>query len=374
MLAHIGGDDGLPLRLLIDRLNDCRAGQCLMVVFQRILCFQLLDLCKPFCVILGRDPLCQLLQAGFQISGHGGGHMNVLVHLCRVDIQLDDLRLAGKFCRIADDTVAEPGTEHHQQVTLGHTKIGRLRTVHAQHTGVQIVRARERALAHQRICHRGLQLLHKCPHFLRRIGKDGAAAHQDIWLLRRIDECNCPGKLCLRNICFLLNRCRYRRLIFGHGRRHIFGHIHQHRAGPAGSGDLEGPADRIRQVIDIFHNKVVLCHRHGDARDIHLLEAVLAKEGHTHVGRDGHNRNRIHIGGGNTGHQVGGTGAGGSHAYAHLAGSPGIAVCRMGSPLLMGGQHMPELISVFINCIIYIQDRAAGISENRINSLLFQAL
>ena len=35
---------------------------------------------------------------------------------------------------------------------------------------------------------------------------------------------------------------------------------------------------------------------------------------------------------------------------------------------------MPELISVFINCIIYIQDRAAGISENRINSLLFQAL
>ena len=43
--------------------------------------------------------------------------MNVLVHLCRVDIQLDDLRLAGKFCRIADDTVAEPGTEHHQQVS-----------------------------------------------------------------------------------------------------------------------------------------------------------------------------------------------------------------------------------------------------------------
>lgn len=44
----------------------------------------------------------------------------------------------------------------------------------------------------------------------------------------------------------------------------------------------------------------------------------------------------------------------------------------MGSSLLMGGEDVTDLLVMFIEFIINIQDRAAGITENGIHSLLFQ--
>lgn len=49
-----------------------------------------------------------------------------------------------------------------------------------------------------------------------------------------------------------------------------------------------------------------------------------------------------------------------------------IAVRRVGSSLLMGGEDVTDLLVMFIEFIINIQDRAAGITENGIHSLLFQ--
>ena len=87
---------------------------------------------------------------------------------------------------------------------------------------------------------------------------------------------------------------------------------------------------------------------------------------------DGNDGNRIHVCGGDTSDQIGSARSGGSHADTDLSGGSRIAVRRVGSSLLMGGEDVTDLLVMFIEFIINIQDRAAGITENGIHSLLFQ--
>ena len=46
----------------------------------------------------------------------------------------------------------------------------------------------------------------------------------------------------------------------------------------------------------------------------------------------------------------------------------------MGRSLLVGGQDMGDFILMLIKGIVYIQNRAARVSEHRIDALLSQAL
>ena len=117
----------------------------------------------------------------------------------------------------------------------------------------------------------------------------------------------------------------------------------------------------------------MLGHRHGDTVDIDLLEGILAQQGQGHVAGDRNNRNAVHVSSGDAGDQIGRSGTAGSHADTYFAGGARIAVRRVRGALLMGCQIMSDLISLFIKCIIYIQDRTAGISENGIHTLLEQA-
>jgi hypothetical protein len=43
----------------------------------------------------------------------------------------------------------------------------------------------------------------------------------------------------------------------------------------------------------------------------------------------------------------------------------------MGCSLLMGGQYMCDLVFIFIEGVIYIQDGTARISEYSVNALFF---
>ena len=112
---------------------------------------------------------------------------------------------------------------------------------------------------------------------------------------------------------------------------------------------------------------------HGNAGDIDLLETVTSEKGNRHICCDRNDRNRIHIGSGDTSDQIGCTGTGGRHADAHFSGSSGITVCRMRSSLFMGGQDMMDFLVMFIKFIINIQDRTARIPKNGIHTLFFQA-
>ena len=114
--------------------------------------------------------------------------------------------------------------------------------------------------------------------------------------------------------------------------------------------------------------------RHGDAVDIDFLEGIFAQKRQCHVAGDGNDRNTVHIGSRNTGDKIGGTRPAGRHADTDFSGRTGVAVRCVGGTLLMGSQIVIDLISVFVKCIIYIQDRTARITKNGIHTLLEQAL
>ena len=115
----------------------------------------------------------------------------------------------------------------------------------------------------------------------------------------------------------------------------------------------------------------MFCNRHGYACDIHLLETVLSQHGKRHIGSDRHHGNGVHVSRCDTGHQVRCPRTAGSHTHAYLSGSSGITVRRMGCSLFMRCQYMPDFITVFVQGVIYVENGASGIAEDRVHSLLF---
>ena len=85
----------------------------------------------------------------------------------------------------------------------------------------------------------------------------------------------------------------------------VLGDVDEHRAGPASGRDLEGLADRRRDVANVFNEEVVLHAGPRDADGVDFLERVLSDRMGRHLAADDHHRDRIHVGGRNAGHGVG---------------------------------------------------------------------
>ena len=156
-------------------------------------------------------------------------------------------------------------------------------------------------------------------------------------------------------------------------RSNILGDVHQHRARPAALGDLEGAADRGRQLLHVLDDKAVLGDGEGDPGDVDLLEGILPEQRQADVAGDRDERDRIHMSGGDAGDQVGRAGSAGSEADAHLSGGAGVPVRGVGSALFVAGQDMMDLVLMLVERVIDVQDRPARITEDSVDSLLLQA-
>ena len=161
------------------------------------------------------------------------------------------------------------------------------------------------------------------------------------------------------------------KFVFGSG--DILRDIKEYRAGTAAFRNTERPPDHRGQILNISDDRTVFGNGHGDARDIHLLEAVLSEQGDADVAGKCHDRYRVHISGRNACDQVCSSGAGCGKHNAGLTGCPGIAVSRVGRALLMGRQDVTDFVLMMVKRIIDIEDRTPGITENRIHSLFLQA-
>ena len=247
--------------------------------------------------------------------------------------------------------------------------------MHAHHSGVQLIASVKGALAHQAVCHRGLNLVGKCPQLLSRIGQHCAAAHKDERLLGLADDLNGPLHVLLTDgVAMAHDFLRLLLLILAGGRRHILGDIHQNRTRTPCLGNGECPADDLCQPVHVLDNEIIFGNGHGHARNINLLETVLAQKAVGHIAGNGNHRHRVHVGGRNTRNQVGCPGSRGCQAHAHLARGPCITVRCMGSALLMGCKDMGNLILMLVQCVIYIQDGTARITEHSVHSLFLQTL
>ena len=151
---------------------------------------------------------------------------------------------------------------------------------------------------------------------------------------------------------------------------HILGHVHQHRSRPAASGDVEGFLQHPGQVLNLFHQVVVLGDGGGDAGDVRFLEGIPADEMGGHLAADHHQRDGIHIGGGNAGDHVADSGTAGGKADTHFPGGPGIAVRCMDGPLFMAGEDMGEFHT--LQSIIQAQYGPSRIAEDNLDLFFSQ--
>ena len=113
---------------------------------------------------------------------------------------------------------------------------------------------------------------------------------------------------------------------------------------------------------------------HRNALNVSFLEAVLAQTAGDNVARKGHHGDRIHVGRGNAGDQVGSTRAAGGQHHTGAARCAGVAIRCMGRALLVGRQHMGDAISVLIQLIVKVEHRTAGIAKDGIHALLTKDL
>ena len=153
---------------------------------------------------------------------------------------------------------------------------------------------------------------------------------------------------------------------------HVNGDVDEHRAGPAGGGDVEGLLDHPGDVVGVLDQIAVLGEGGHRAGDVHLLEDVPAQQIAGDLARDGHHGDGIQIGGGNAGDQVGGSRARGHHAHPRSAADTGIAGCRVSRVLFRPDQGIADL-RVGLQGVHRRADRCPGISENVLHLLLQQA-
>ena len=159
VLSHFRDDLCISLRQPVDLLHDEGAGQPSFIIPERIQPCQLHALLYPLLMILRADQRIEALEHFIAVSGNAHIHLDILVDLSRVDIDLNDPGLLRKGTRVADDPVREPAAHRNQQVAVGYRQVRRLRAVHPQHAKIQRVIAVKRALSHQRITDRRVQVV-----------------------------------------------------------------------------------------------------------------------------------------------------------------------------------------------------------------------
>ena len=292
------------------------------------------------------QPFIQDLKHHADIPGHSLGDQDILIHLRRIDIKLKDLRVARELLRIARHTVTESGADNDQQIALADPVIRRLRAMHPKHPCVKRVRSRKCALPHQGIGHRCIHLPDEGTKLLAGIREDRTAAYEYIRLLRLADQRRLD--LCLADLPGRKHRLWRLLLIFCLIRRHILRNVDKDRPRPSLLRNSERFADGVGEVVHILHYIVMLRDRHCHSCNVDFLETVFSQKIYPYITGDRHDRYGVHIRGGNPRNKVGRPRSAGGKAHAGLPCRPCIPVGCMGGSLLMGGQDMRDLISVFI--------------------------
>ena len=147
--------------------------------------------------------------------------------------------------------------------------------------------------------------------------------------------------------------------------------IDEHRTRPAGGGDVEGLLEDAGEVARILDQIAAFCEGLARAGDVRLLEDVAPQQVASHLAGDGHQRNGIHIGGGESRDEVGRPGTRSGHADAHPAGSAGVAARGVAGVLFFPHQDVAQRGGV--QRVVEGADGRARIAEYDRYALLLQA-
>jgi hypothetical protein len=130
---------------------------------------------------------------------------------------------------------------------------------------------------------------------------------------------------------------------------------------------------RFCQLAQVLDQEIMLDAGAGDADRIDFLERILANHVARHLAGQHHQRNRIHVSGGDTGNRIGRTRAGSHQANAGLASGARIAVRRVRGTLFVAHQDMLH-VRLFLQRVVNMQDCPARIAKDMFDAFVLQKL
>ena len=228
------------------------------------------------------------------------------------------------------------------------------------------------AEAHQRVGDGIAEQIGELVQLARRIREDDAAARVDIRTLRRQEQLHRLAdlaRMAFRDGVVRTQRHALDRLVLARRLRHVLRNVDQHRAGTAGTRDVERLLDGRGEVAHVLHEEVVLHARPRDADGVAFLECVEADGRGGHLAADDDERNRIHIGRGDAGDGIGDARSRGHEAHAHVAGRARIGVGGMHGGLFVAHEDMLDLV-LLVQLVVDVEYRAAGIAPDEFDVLV----
>ena len=302
--------------------------------------------------------------------------LDVLVDRGRIDVDVDFLAVRREGVEATGDAVVEARADADHQIAIMHRVVGLERAVHAEHAQPLLVGRGIGAQAHQRRGDGKSGQAHQFAQQRRsvRAGIDDAAAGVEDRLLRLAHHVDrAPDAvdvaLDLRLIGLVLDLARER--IGAGSELHVLGDVDDDGAGPAVRSDVEGLMQNARQILDAAHEVIVLGAIAGDAGRVAFLERVRADQMRRHLPGDADERDRVHERVGEASDRIGRARPGGDEQHADPAGRAGVAFGRVRGALFMAHENMAERI-LAENGVVDRQDRAAGIAEDEVDSLVLQ--
>ncbi len=133
---------------------------------------------------------------------------------------------------------------------------------------------------------------------------------------------------------------------------------------------MKRAAYRVRQVVGVFDDEIMLGYGHRYSRDIDFLKAVSAEQRHGHVARNRHKRHAVEVRVRYARDEVCRARTRGRYRHADLARRFGVALGGVRRALLVRGEDLSDF-RLAINRVEQVNDLSAGIPEHR-RSVLFE--
>ena len=123
MLSNFCDDDRITFCLFVNLFDHIRTGQTFRMIGKRVFCFIFLDLFDPFGVFLLWQFFINCRKHFFDISNHTFIDNDIFVHLCHINIKLENFCITCKFIWITCDTVGESCTDYDQKIAFTDSKV-----------------------------------------------------------------------------------------------------------------------------------------------------------------------------------------------------------------------------------------------------------
>ena len=124
------------------------------------------------------------------------------------------------------------------------------------------------------------------------------------------------------------------------------------------------------EPVDVQDPVAVLGDRHEQAIRVDLLERALSQRPGGDLPREGDDRGRVRVRGGDPGDQVGGARSAGGDADARLVLGAGVPVGHVGGALLVPYEYVPD--GRVHKLVVDGYDAAPGVSEDCVDALLLK--